>query len=83
MMRSEAEEAASLVEWEVSMRLTKRELGRRMIKELSLLLVGRRSGQQERASRAERSFPGMWIILKSKSVIVQLDPYPFPPHVTL
>ena len=44
MMGSETEEAASLVEREVSMRLTKRESGRRVTEELSLSPVGRRLG---------------------------------------
>ena len=64
---SVADEAASLVKREVSMRLTKRESGKRVTDELSSSLAGRRSGWWESVSGAERSFPGMWIILRSKS----------------
>ena len=67
-MGSEAEEVVSLAEREVSMRLTKRESGRRIMEELSSSWVGRRLGWQERASGVERRQPGMWIIFRSKSV---------------
>lgn len=55
----EAEEAASLVEREVSMRLMKRESRWRVTEELSLSLARRRLGQQERTLGVERSFPGI------------------------
>ena len=55
----EAEEAASLVEREVSIGLMKRESRWRVTEELSLSLARRRLGQQERTLGVERSFPGM------------------------
>ena len=54
----EVEEAASLVEREVSMRLMKRESRWRVTEELSLSLARRRLGQQERTLGVERSFLG-------------------------
>ena len=48
------------------MRLTKRELGRRTVFELSEL-SGYRSKWQDSASGLARSFLGIWTIFKSKS----------------
>ena len=60
---------ADLMRWEraVSMRLTKREGGRRVTSVLSESSAGRRSGRRERASGPARSFPGTWTIFRSKS----------------
>ena len=50
----------------VSMRLTNRELGRRMVNELSDLSKWR-SRWQERASGPARRQPGTWMIFRLKS----------------
>ena len=49
------------------MTLMKRDRGSRVTLALSASSEGRRSGQRERASGPASSFPGMWIILRSKS----------------
>ena len=49
----------------VSIRLIKRESERRTVDELSESL-GRRSGQQERASDLARRQPGTWMIFRLK-----------------
>ena len=51
----------------VSIKLTKRDGGRRVTLVLSESSAGRRSGRRERASGPARSFPGTWTILRSKS----------------
>ena len=51
----------------VSMMLTKREGGSKVTPSLSASSGGRRSGRRERASGPANSFPGTWIILRSKS----------------
>src|SRR6266576_2841094 len=65
---SEEEEEAILRERATSMTLTKREGGRRVTPSFSSSCDGKRSGRRERASGPERSFPGTWIILRSKSL---------------
>jgi len=46
---------------------TKRDGGSRVTPSLSRSEEGRRSGRQESASGPARSFPGTWIIFRSKS----------------
>ena len=58
------------MQWEsaMSMTLTKRDGGRRVMPLLSLSDWGRRSGWWERASGLAKSFPGTWIIFRLRSV---------------
>ena len=68
MTRGSPAEADSIrCERAVSIRLTKRDGGRRVMLVLSESFAGRRSGQRERALGPARSFPGTWTILRSKS----------------
>jgi hypothetical protein len=49
----------------VSMRLIKRDGGSRVTLSFSLSVAGMRSGRWERSSGPARSFPGMWVRLRS------------------
>ena len=51
----------------MSMRLTKREGGRRVTPSFSGVVEGSKSGRQERASGPASWDPGTWIIVRLKS----------------